>query len=139
MRILRLSIGAIAGAVALMALSGPGQAAVTEETFISRTTNDLVALCSAEPTDRLYTAAVNFCHGFGVGVYSVLAAAQRADPKLDLFCAPPQITRNEAVAAFLTWANGKPERLAMPAVDGIAAFLNQSYPCPKATPTRRTK
>lgn len=142
MRGLRLSICTGAGLIALMAVSDPGKAAVTEENFISKTTGDLVALCSAAPTDPLYTAAVNFCHGFGVGTYSVLASAQRADPKLNLFCAPPETTRNDAFAAFLTWAGGRSDRLTLSAVDGIAAFLTQTYPCPKtktAAPTRRTK
>jgi Rap1a immunity proteins len=131
-----------AGFIALTALSGIAQAAVTEDTFISKTTGDLAALCSAVSTDRLYTAAVNFCYGFGAGAYGVLAAAQQADPKLRLFCAPPQITRNEAVAAFVSWAGGKPERMSLPAVDGVAAFLTETYPCPKATtvaPSRRAQ
>jgi hypothetical protein len=131
-----------AGLIALTALSGLTQAAVTEDNFISKTTGDLAALCSATSTDRLYTAAVNCCYGFGAGAYGVLAAAQQADPKLKLFCAPPQITRNEAVAAFVSWAGGKPERMSLPAVDGVAAFLTETYPCPKDTtvaPSRRTK
>ena len=75
---LRVSLGA--GLIVLSALSGTGQAALTEDNFISRTTGDLAALCSAGPTDKLYTAAVNFCYGFGAGAYGVLAAAQQADP-----------------------------------------------------------
>jgi hypothetical protein len=131
-----------AGLTALTALSGAGQGALTDDNFISKTTGDLAALCSAAPTDKLYTAAVNFCHGFGAGTYGVLAAAQQADPNLKLFCAPRDVTRNEAIAAFVSWAGGKPERAALPAVDGIAAFLTETYPCPSAktvAPTRRTK
>ena len=51
---------------------GAAQAAVTEDSFLVRNTGDLVDLCSAAPTDRLYTAASNFCHGFTVGVFRVL-------------------------------------------------------------------
>lgn len=123
----------MAGMIALAALPNTGQAAVTEDNFVSRTTGDLAALCSATPTDKLYTAAVNFCHGFGAGTYGVLSAAQQADPELRLFCPPPNITRNEAVAAFVSWVGGKPDRMALSAVDGIAAFLTESYPCPTAT------
>jgi hypothetical protein len=140
MMALRLPLSLGTGLIALTVLSGIGRAAVTEDNFVSRTTGDLVALCSAAPTDRLYTAAVNFCHGFGAGTYGVLAAAQQADPNLKLFCAPPEMTRSDAVAAFVTWAGGKPERTAQPAIDGVAAFLIETYPCPKGTtaaPTRR--
>jgi hypothetical protein len=141
MSAVRLAVRLAPGLIALTALSGAGQAALTEDRFVSRTTGDLAALCSATPTDKLYTAAVNFCFGFGAGTYGVFAAALRADPKLKLFCAPPEMTRNEAVAAFVSWAGGKPERLALPAVDGIAAFLTETYPCGQATaiaPTRST-
>jgi len=126
------------GMIGLAILSGTGQAAVTEDNFISKTTGDLVALCSAAPTDRLYTAAVNFCHGFGTGTYAVLASAQQADPNLRLFCPPQNITRNEAVAAFVSWAGGRPDRMALPAADGIAGFLTETYLCPKATGTAAT-
>ena len=136
----RASLGAVA--LALTVLSNTGHAALTEQSFVSKTTGDLVALCSASPSDSLYTAAMNFCHGFGAGTYTTLAAAQQANPKLRLFCTPPEITRNEAVAAFVSWAGGRTDRMALPPVDGIAAFLIETYPCPKTTttaPTRRTK
>jgi hypothetical protein len=138
----RLPVSVTAGLIMLTAMSGTGHGAVTEEDFVSKTTGALASLCSAAPTDKLYTAAVNFCHGFGAGAYGMMAAAQQADPKLNLFCTPPDLTRNEAVAAIVSWAGGRPERAALPAIDGIAAFLTETYPCPKganATPTRRTK
>ena len=62
---LRASLGAVA--LALTVLSNTGHAALTEQSFVSKTTGDLVALCSASPSDNLYTAAMNFCHGFGAG------------------------------------------------------------------------
>jgi hypothetical protein len=138
----RLPVSVTAGLLMLTIMSSNGRGAVTEADFASRTTGALASLCSAKPTDRLYTAAVNFCHGFGAGAYGMLAAAQQADPKLNLFCAPPDLSRNEAVAAFVSWAGGRPERAELSAVDGIAAFLTETYPCPKGAdvaPTRRTK
>jgi hypothetical protein len=139
----RLPVSSLGGAlIALTASSGAGRAALTEDNFISKTTGDLSALCSAAPTDKLYTAAVNFCYGFGAGVYGILAAAQQADPKLKLFCAPPEVTRNEAVTAFIAWAGGKPERVSLPAVDGITKFLTETYPCKNTATdatTRRAK
>ena len=73
------------------------RAAVTEDQFVARTAGDLAALCSADPSDRLYTAAVNFCHGFGAGTYGVLSEVENANPKVRLFCAPqvlnPRATR----------------------------------------------
>ena len=134
----RLSMVVTAGLLAVPILAGTGHAEVTEANFISKTTGDLAALCSAPSTDRFYTAAINFCHGFGAGAYGMLASAQQADPQLSLFCAPPGLTRDEAVKAFISWVGSDPDRMALPAVDGIAAFLTTSYPC-AATPTQRSK
>ena len=43
-----------------------------------RSTGDLIELCTAAPTDPMGTAALNFCHGFGVGVYRVLEEFESA-------------------------------------------------------------
>ena len=121
-------------AVSGLALCLPGTAgAVTQDQFSLHNTGDLAALCSASTTDPLYAAAINFCQGFGVGTYGVLAEVQRAQPNLRLFCPPEGITRNDAVAAFVAWAGADPAHAAMPATDGVAAFLRQTYPCPEAT------
>jgi len=108
------------------------RATVTEDQFVARTTGDLAALCSADPSDPLYTAAVNFCQGFGAATYSILSAVERAEPQVRLICTPQvQPTRNEVVAAFVSWARAHPARATMPAVDGVAAYLADTYPCPK--------
>ncbi len=120
--------------LSLCAAAMPGyvRAAVTADDFLLRNTGDLVALCSAAPTDPMSTAALNFCHGFGVGVVRVLQETDAADrSRRPMFCLPSNgPSRNEAVAAFVQWANASPSRLAMPATDGIAAFLAAQYPCP---------
>jgi hypothetical protein len=123
----------VAGVSGLTLCLAGAAGAVTEDQFRLHNTGDLAALCSAATTDPLYTAAINFCHGFGAGTYGVLAEAQQADAKLRLFCPPEGITRNEAVAAFVSWAGADPARVAMPATDGVTAFLTQTYPCPGAT------
>ena len=137
---MRMSVFVGVSGLALCLAGSAG--AVTEDQFKLRNTGDLAALCTAPTTDTLYTAAINFCHGFGAGTYGVLAEVQSADPKLRLFCAPGELTRNNAVAAFVSWAAGDPKRAAMPAIDGVTAFLTETYPCPKAaaaTAPRRTR
>ncbi len=131
MKPFRLSVAVAVGMLALPALSGTGRALVTEDNFVSRTTGDLAALCSAAPSDRLYTAAINFCHGFGSGAYGALATVQRVNPRLKRFCVPDGVTRNEAIAAFISWTGANPQRAGMPVLDGITAFLTESYPCSK--------
>lgn len=120
------------GLCCVLALSSVGPAgAVTEDQFRLRNTGDLAALCAAPATDPLYTAAVNFCHGFGVGAYSILQDVQAAKPSLRLFCVPPELTRTESVASFVAWAGASAEHAALSATDGVTAFLRETYPCPK--------
>ncbi|HET6183075.1 MAG TPA: Rap1a/Tai family immunity protein [Acetobacteraceae bacterium] len=114
------------------ALSGePASAAVSQETFLVRTTGDLVALCSASPSDPLYVAAIHFCEGFGVGVFRTLEQEDAADPAHRLFCmTEPVPSRDAATASFVRWANTDPSRLSEPPEDGIADYLAHKYPCP---------
>lgn len=106
-----------------------GHAAVTEDSFLVRTTSDLVDLCSASPSEPMGTAALNFCHGFGVGVYRTLQEVDAAR-RDHMFCMPnPAPTRTEALTAFIQWAKASPDQLSRQPQDGIAQFLSVQYPC----------
>jgi hypothetical protein len=110
--------------------AGPAHAAVTEDTFLLHNAGDLVDLCSAPQSDPLYTAAVNFCHGFGVGVFRVLQEEDMAKLSRHMFCLPnPAPSRNETISIFVQWAKSDASRLALSPADGVAAFLAQQFPC----------
>jgi hypothetical protein len=127
---MRNNVVRAAVALCLMVLSGASRAAVSEDTFLMRSTNDFVELCTAAPSDPMGTAALNFCHGFGVGVYRVLEEMEMTRGT-HLFCMPATPpTRNEALASFIRWARSTPEALSTPPQDGIATFLTKQYPCP---------
>ncbi len=115
-----------------LAVASPSYAApVSRDDFQVQTTAHLVALCAAEPTDPLYTAARNFCHGFAVATYRAIAEEQMATrAKHKMFCMPAnQPTRDEATAAFVQWASARPKTLAESPTDGIAEYLVTQYPC----------
>jgi hypothetical protein len=113
--------------------AGSAHAAVTEDTFLLHSAGDLVELCSAAQSDPLYTAAVNFCHGFTVGVFRVLQEEDMAKLSRHMFCLPtPMPTRNEGIANFVQWARADAGRLALQPADAIAAFLTQQFPCPRS-------
>jgi hypothetical protein len=110
--------------------SSSGHAAVSEDNFLVKTTSDLVALCSVDPSDSMGTAAINFCHGYAVGVYRVLAEQQAAMKTDKMFCPPATPpSRNEAIASFVTWAKASPNAASLPAMDGVVTFLVQKFPC----------
>ena len=130
---MRTSSWLAASALGAAIAAAPARAALTEDNFLLRNAGDLVALCSAAQSDPLYTAAINFCHGFGLGTFRVLRAeemARRRPPHM--FCLPERLpSRNESVASFVQWVNGDPARSATGAEDSIAAYLAQRYPCPR--------
>ena len=109
--------------------AGPASAAGIEN-FSVRTAADLVALCSADPASDTYTAAIHFCQGFGVGAYQYYLAQTGEDPSSQYVCLPnPPPTRNEAMAAFVAWANAHPEYMDNSPVDAIFRYLGETYPC----------
>jgi hypothetical protein len=98
-----------------------------------RNSGDLADLCSAAQTDPLYTAAVNFCQAFVLGVFRVLQEEEAAGPRVHMFCPTnPMPTRSEAVASFVQWVRVDPSRSTLSGTDGVAAFLAQRYPAPLA-------
>jgi hypothetical protein len=121
--------------LALFAVAVPGltRAAVTQDSSLLRNTGDLIDLCSAAPSDPLYTAAVNFCHGFAVGVFRVLNQEEAALRSRRLFCPPnPMPSRDQSIADFVQWAKATPGQINQQPADSIALFLSQRYPCPGA-------
>ena len=113
-------------------LPANGNAAVSEDAFLLRTTGDLVSLCKAAPADPYYTAAINFCHGFTVGAYRVLAEENRAVLH-HIFCLPdPPPHRNESIAAFVQWADANPDQKTLSPEDGIAAYVMKQFSCDRS-------
>jgi Rap1a immunity proteins len=109
-----------------------GNAAITEDTFQLRTTGDLVELCSAAPSDPMGTAALNFCHGFALGVYRVLEETNAASERTGkMFCMPdpPLPSRNQAINDFLQWAKATPAVMSQNPADGVTSYLASKYPC----------
>ncbi|HVZ10370.1 Rap1a/Tai family immunity protein [Rhodopila sp.] len=127
-----LSTLAAAGLV-LAATTGAWAAPVTEDNFLLKSTADLVALCSADQKDPLYTAAVNYCHGFAVGTFRMLEidnAAARGKKKM-LCQQDSGMTRSQAITNFLTWAADKPKVLEASPTEGFGQYVLQAFACKK--------
>jgi Rap1a immunity proteins len=117
---------------AVLAATAPAWADLTEDAFQLRSTGDLVDLCTAPQTDKLYTAAANFCHGFAVGVVRTLQDEEAASRnRRKMFCMPdPMPSRTDAISSFAAWVKADPQRMSMKAEDGVVAFLMDNYKCP---------
>lgn len=135
MKFRTLAFGAV-----LAAAGAPGaSAAVTASQLPPQLVSDLIAICTPAQDDPLMAAAEGFCHGFAEGAVTVEEAheAQRGGRKL--FCLPsPRPPRGTELTSFIAWANERPARLQMPAVDGLFIYLAGKYPCP-AVPSRKRR
>jgi hypothetical protein len=115
--------------LACAAAAAPVRAAATAADFQMKTMSDLVDLCTAHTNDQMATAALNFCHGFVLGVYRSLAEGQAALPH-KLFCPrQPMPTRNQAIADLVAWGRANPSAMSEAPADGILHYLIQNYPC----------
>ena len=125
----KASIFGVVVAAAILPQHAP--AAVSADNFLLNSTADLATLCSASASDPMSTAAVNFCHGFVIGVERTLREVDAAEtPRRPMFCLPAAApTRSAAVAEFVQWANADPSRAHLPATDGVASFLAAQFPC----------
>ena len=105
--------------------------ATTSGDFLVKTTHDVVALCTTPESEPLYTAAVNFCHGYLVGAWQYHAAIA-ARRKRDIVCLPdPPPTRSQAIQEFLTWCKANPQYDAESPVETLFKFLMEKWPCRK--------
>ena len=137
-----MRLGVLAACAAALS-SGPvcsaSHAAVTQSSFPPKTTADLVALCSAQKSDPLYAAAVNYCQGFFEGAVEVALSYSAVGPQSHRpFCLPsPPPTLDQATSDFASWANGDAARLDRPALIGLIGYLIERYPCPREATAQR--
>ncbi len=117
----------IAAAALAAVLLSPAAQAATAVSLQARTAGELADLCGANPKDPLGDAKINFCHGFAQGAITV--ELKRAGDKKP-FCFPtPTPTRTQTMGEFVAWVRANPDRKSMPAVDGLANFLGERFPC----------
>jgi hypothetical protein len=116
-------------AALLAALSLPAQA-ISENQFMVHNTQDIIDVCTAPTTDPLYTAAINFCHGYLVGAYHYQEALYSGPDVKPVVCPPdPPPTHSEGVAKYIEWAKAHPQYANDRAVDSLSRFLAETWPC----------
>jgi hypothetical protein len=76
----------------------------------------------------LADSTMGLCIGFIDAVMQDLGERRAAGEKIPA-CLPAVLTEGQVVNIFVKWADQHPER--RPAIDGIRAALNESFPCGK--------
>lgn len=110
-------------------MAAPASAQRSEQYTVD-TTADLVALCSVEPGDEDYIAAINFCYGYAHGAIQYHLLQLAAMPELQIFCIPePRPTRAEARRGFLEWVEDNPDYMDEEALNALFTYFARTYPC----------
>ena len=135
-----MRLGVLAAGAALFSglASSAASAAITQDNFPPKNTADLVALCSAQRSDPLFAAAINYCQGFVEGaVETALSYAAVGLQSHRPFCLPsPPPALDQAVSDFASWATSDPTRLDQPALVGLISYLIDRHPCHQAVTQR---
>ncbi len=107
-------------------------AAVTEEDFLLKTTQNLLNLCTVSAHDPLQKEATHMCFGYLVGAFHYHEAAVSALGSQRLVCLPEKApSRNEAIAMFVEWAKARPQYMNEMPVETEFRFLMEKWPCKK--------
>ena len=116
-------------ALAVVATAG-GAAAATPENFDFDQAGDLIALCSVQPGQPYYEAAIHSCHAYGLGAWHYYLASTSGSPAHAFVCVPeprPGVAR--VAEDFAAWGRARPALHADPAVEVLFKFLTETYPC----------
>ena len=112
---------------------GLAGAAVTDEDFTVKTTQNLLNLCAVSADDPRAKEAIQMCEGYMLGAYQYYLATNsgkgdRGDMRL--VCMPnPTPSRNEVAAMFVEWAKANPQYMKEAPVDSEFRFMSARWPC----------
>ena len=114
-------------AVLIAAGASAASAAVSESQFPPHTVADLIAICAPAKDDPLMTGAAAMPRARSSLRRRMRRKGRRAAADAGL----PEL------ASFIAWANERPARLEMPAIDGMFIYLAGKYPCPASVVAKR--
>ena len=127
----RFLSGAI-GVALLLGVVPQALSAVTEVDFNLKSTEALYNLCSVEPKDPNYIAAIYGCRGFIAGAVLYHDAVSDRKQLKPLICYPESATIHDGRLAFVKWAEANSDNQKMmqevPVV-GLVRALAAKYPC----------
>jgi Rap1a immunity proteins len=118
----------LAAALAACALASPALAVETGN-FNLATTRDLVALCSEQPDDPLYSEALQFCYGYVAGVAQLHRALVRAGQIKPAACPQYEVTREVLVRVLLDWARANPGGMDELPAESVKRAAVAAWPC----------
>lgn len=102
----------------------------TNEDFKLDSTEDLLDICTVEPSDPSHWAATAFCYGFFQGAMHYHDALARGGAEFaPIICPAEPLTVREVVTTFVTYAQANPKFLAEPPIDTAFRAVAEKWPC----------
>ncbi len=115
---------------ALVCAAPPVLAAVGNSDFKVKTTRDLVNLCGVSDSDALHDAAMGYCLGFIDAAHDYHQSITSGELLTPITCPAPEVTRQQAVDAFLAWAKSNQGLLDSESpINGLMRFASAEWPC----------
>jgi hypothetical protein len=98
------------------------------EDFQLRTSADLLDICTLDPNDPDEVVAKAFCYGFIEGAAHYDEALAEGS-KVEIFCGPDSLTREQAVNEFVAFVRANPQYMTEAPVSTIFRALIAKWPC----------
>jgi hypothetical protein len=92
---------------------------------------DLLNICTHQPEQEDYTAAMSFCYGFFEGGIRYAEAISGANNPRNLVCAPAGTTRLQAVEVYIDYMRANSQYLGEQPIDAVYRALIGKWPCPQ--------
>lgn len=128
---MRMKVLAASVMLALWPLQAGAQDAGAADTgdFAVETGQDLLDLCSADPSNSLYAEALQFCAGFIEGMkhyHDRMSAGPDVNP---IVCAPNGVTLEDAIDMYVAHARANPQFLDEDPADNVIRAAMATWPC----------
>ena len=96
--------------------------------FAADTAQDLLDLCSVDPSNSLYVEALQFCYGFIEGMihYHDRLVGPDSEP---ILCPTGQATRQDVVDMYVVFAQANPQFMDEDPADNVVRAALAEWPC----------
>jgi hypothetical protein len=126
---MRMKVLAASAMLALWPLqAGAQDGTVDVGDFEVDTAQQLLDLCTAEPSNALQVEALQFCYGFfeGLAHYHDRLVGPETKP---LVCPTGQVTRQDAVDMYIAFAQANPQFMDEDPADNVMRAAIAKWPC----------
>jgi len=119
--------------LALLPFAATQAKALSLDDMKLETTQNLVDICSVDEAHPDWAPIMTFCVGYIWGAGDFHNAITKSPNVARLICAGDDVDLSvrQVVDIFLVWAEGNPQHMGEPPVEGLARAFVEKFPCEK--------